>query len=297
MLKNIITTILAIMISTCAFAQVNLVTIPSTNTIPLVGSRDFPSGSYGQTISHDGTSWTSPSSVYSGQELYSRTINIPAGSTVAQVQALIDGVKKNLGGNYISFVFADGTYSFNNYVMFADFYNGYVGIRGTTYTQNSPNTNQGAKITSSAVQAIYISKCQAAVYVSGLYIKSTDTSGNGICVFVTSCSFGYVQDCALVRDSKSSNTVGLYCAGSSQFGSAYNYYANQIFGIFAGEISFSRSYTDTFGTSPTACSYNFYCYSGGMINYSAGTYNFTMAVAGWGTGGFVIKPSGGSIGS
>ena len=58
------------------------------------------------------------------------TVSIPAGSTKAQVQALIDGQPKNLGGYTLTFEFEDGTYT-GSYV-FSGFYAGQLNVFAET---------------------------------------------------------------------------------------------------------------------------------------------------------------------
>ena len=285
-----------LMLPCLCIGQVKLVTIPSGRAIPK-GGQNFPIGGYGQTLLHNGTNWTTFTNNNFGCELGYKTINIPAGATSAQVQALIDGVKKNLGGYTVDFIFADGTYNWSSTITFQDFFNGTVRIMGTTYNTGAANTNQGAKIYSSASPCIYLYKCQATVYVMGLYLQSTESSGYGSTIAVWSCAFGYVDYCAFNRTTKGGGSAGLSMQGSSLFGSYLNNYANISYGIYAQEMAICRSVADTFGSLPVACSICFQTYSGGIINYNSGTYNYTSAVLAYGAGGFIIRNSGGSVGS
>lgn len=77
--------------------------------------------------------WThSQLSEYLGVLQGNTTVNITAGSTAAQIQALINALPKNLNGYTLTFQFADGSYSLSSNLTFTGFFGGLLRVFGNS---------------------------------------------------------------------------------------------------------------------------------------------------------------------
>lgn len=84
-----------------------------------------------------------------------KTVNIPAGSTSAQIQALIDAEDKNLNGYTLNFQFANGTYANLGTINICDFFGGKVNVLGDP-TDNSVSTIKNVDLQLTADSIFYI---------------------------------------------------------------------------------------------------------------------------------------------
>lgn len=119
----------------------------------------------------------------------SRTVTISAGSTAAQIQAIIDSVGKYIPSDQlIVFQFADGTYTLNAKLSFKGFYGG-----GGIYIQG--NRSESGADTLHATQAVYldfssvndngidVSESNIYVHFYNLKIKVDSTTAANSCIY------------------------------------------------------------------------------------------------------------------
>jgi hypothetical protein len=74
------------------------------------------------------------------------TVNFDNSMTTAEMQALIDAVPKNLNGNFVTFQFADGTYTMTGTLYFRYFFSGGITIQGNTGDPSTLTTAQSVHL-------------------------------------------------------------------------------------------------------------------------------------------------------
>lgn len=184
-----------------------------------------------------------------------RTINITAGMTTAQIQAEIDAIGKYIPyGATVSVKFADGTYTATATIDILGFYGeGTLSIDGNTTETTALHTNQAVHIdgTSYAGNIININTCSAKVQVRFMKITAQDGYKP---INISSAGIVAVQYNYLILTGKTStNSRQVMVAGAKcQCTLTNNYINNGYYGVMAQADCFTISdNTVVTGTSPT----------------------------------------------
>lgn len=184
-----------------------------------------------------------------------RVINITAGMTTAQIQALIDGIGKYIPyGVTVSLRFADGTYTSTSVIDVLGFYGeGVLSIDGNTSETTALHTSQAVHLdgTSFAGNVINISFCSCRVQVRWMKITAQDGYKP---INISSISIASIQYNYLILTGKTStNSRHIMTYGSKgQISLLNNYINNGYYGVMAQGDSFVVSdNTVVTGTSPT----------------------------------------------
>jgi hypothetical protein len=175
------------------------------------------------------------------------TVNIPAASTAAETQALIDAQPKALNGYTLTFQFADGTYTLDTRLTFAGFCGGKLLING------NPGENQGSLHTNQAVflnfnngtDGLFIEHC-CWIDIRNLKIFSTARGA-----YAQESGGGFVHGCYFLSNVTTGDVYGFnnyLCAPTYV---AYNYFEfiTYCIGVFDSRV-FSFNNDDTGATGP-----------------------------------------------
>ena len=181
------------------------------------------------------------------------TVDFTSTDTLAEMQAFIDAVPKNLGGYVAYFDFDDGTYNSSmtgTDMLFSEFFNGTIYIRGNT-GESELHTNQAVVLDFSAGdEGLLLNHNTCDVYISNLAINISDTAGAD-CIDIVACNYVYISGCYLYGDGKTGSNHSLYVRNNAYCRMSDTYVSNTHRGLFAkaGGRIFSDTNDDT-GTAP-----------------------------------------------
>lgn len=180
--------------------------------------------------------------------LVSVNVNITAGMTAAQIQALIDAQPKNLNGYNISFLFADATYTLTSQLLFNGFKGGTVFIKGNT-GESGLHTNQAVVLDGSAssLYPIAIYNCDR-VDISNIkvMIKTDAASWAGIICYQT--RYLYVTGCYILGNGTTYGHGILLLGSTASIDTSY--FSNTLNGIWTSTSHVYSNGNDDTGTAP-----------------------------------------------
>jgi hypothetical protein len=95
-----------------------------------------------------GTTWITSAGTLRNCLLQDTTVNIPAGSSLATIQAIVDAQPRNLNGYTLTFRFADGTYDFgtDGCLYIRSFHTGAVFLEGNPSDGLTAHSTQAVRL-------------------------------------------------------------------------------------------------------------------------------------------------------
>lgn len=287
--KLVLASSLLMLLTTSAFAErYETAKIVVSNDFTVVSNCTMGAATLGGETISNWPNWKAfePSDI---METKNRTITVSNTMTTAEIQSAIDGIKRNLGGRDISFVFNNGTYTLSQRLVFSGFYNGILLVYGEDGVTSSKSTSQNCYIDSSAVTNIqfYFFHCDAKIYFSNIKLKYT-ANNSYYGVKATGCKELCVYGCYFTTTTTTGNAVG--SDGNSYLSIYGNYFTYGNSAVRSGGGSHVWIYTSTStgslpsyavvamhgarihvtGTGPTGSTANNSAYGGGLIVTDAG---------------------------
>jgi hypothetical protein len=183
----------------------------------------------------------------------SKTVTIPAGSTAAQIQNLINAQPRNLNSYTLTFQFEDGTYTLNATLLFPYFYGGPVIVQGNISEANATvlHTTQAVHLNFSTLAA---GACILTRGISNLTIRNfkvtvpdTASAAGAQVDFGTMAVINY---CYFVGTGKTSTPTGIYITNGGSASASANYVSNLAYGLRCVRAILSSNGNDDTGTAP-----------------------------------------------
>jgi len=140
------------------------------------------------------------------------TVTLDNTMTLAEMQALIDAVPKNLNGFTLTIQFADGNYSFGGQLYISCFHGGSINVLGKS-SDNTASSSKAVNLASSnnSYPVIRFNRCKATIAVS--YIRFYHTGGSYHTVYADNCPNISFTACAFTTSGYTS--ILLYLIASS----------------------------------------------------------------------------------